>query len=33
MREIDQDKLRHAFLKGVAVGLFVSYLFFLIWGI
>ena len=28
MREIDQEKIFHAFLKGVAVGLFAAYLFF-----
>ena len=32
MREIDQEKIFHAFLKGVSVGLFVAYLFFLIFG-
>ncbi len=33
MREIDQEKIFHAFLKGVAVGLFAAYLFFLIAGV
>jgi len=33
MREIDQEKVFHSFLKGVAVGLFASYLFFLIAGV
>ena len=33
MREIDQEKIFHAFLKGVAVGLFAAYLFFLIFGV
>ena len=33
MREIEQEKIFHAFLKGVAVGLFASYLFFLIFGV
>ena len=33
MREIDQEKVFHAFLKGVAVGLFAAYLFFLILGV
>jgi len=33
MREIDQEKIFHAFLKGVSVGLFAAYLFFLIFGV
>ena len=33
MRELDQEQIFHAFLKGVAVGLFAAYLFFLILGV
>jgi hypothetical protein len=33
MRNIDQAEIRHVFLKGVAVGLGLAYLGFLLWGV